>query len=350
MSNIDTSAAGLSAIAHELETFPGDGVMAGAIEALRALAAEKEAMEQVAIWLEAALKCPGFDWDADQRDMANEALSAYRGATPQLAAPSDAELVMAALDSGEWSLMRHLPDKRLTDAANKANAWSVRREIPPYCTDTGIHQWSGPTAIETLRKAQKELNLNGILPVPEAPSDAGFQVSINGGQWTGPEETVVTGNSVTLTVEPSDAGGEPEGWVPLTITFEEGYPEEVAYGPKRMMDRLKKWLDKFYALRLAAAPEAPQPTIWIDASDLRQVANGNIMRCHCAPENDGTLVGLSVVSQPAVRGPLNENEMLEAFGVAAGLPTHTGFSYFRDGVRFAERAHGIAGTQGGEAP
>ena len=34
----------------------------------------------------------------------------------------------------------------------------------------------------------------------------------------------------------------PEGWVPLTITHEGQHPEEIAYGPQRMMDRLVKWL------------------------------------------------------------------------------------------------------------
>lgn len=36
----------------------------------------------------------------------------------------------------------------------------------------------------------------------------------------------------------------PAGWVPLTIEWEAGYPEEVAFGPKHMMDRLAKWLGK----------------------------------------------------------------------------------------------------------
>ena len=39
----------------------------------------------------------------------------------------------------------------------------------------------------------------------------------------------------------------PDGWVPLTITHEGQYPEEVAYGPQIMMDRLGKWLGKYFA-------------------------------------------------------------------------------------------------------
>lgn len=49
------------------------------------------------------------------------------------------------------------------------------------------------------------------------------------------------GNAVTVL---------PDGWVPLTIEHEEGYPEDVAFGPQRMMDRLKKWLDRYFAMRL----------------------------------------------------------------------------------------------------
>jgi hypothetical protein len=46
---------------------------------------------------------------------------------------------------------------------------------------------------------------------------------------------------------PTGATPMPAGWVPLTLEWEPGYPEDVAFGPKRMMDRLKKWLDKHFA-------------------------------------------------------------------------------------------------------
>jgi len=59
----------------------------------------------------------------------------------------------------------------------------------------------------------------------------------------------------------------PEGWVPLTIEWEPGYPEDVAYGPQRMMDRLKKWLDKHFAARIAeSAAPAPVAQTDIDAA------------------------------------------------------------------------------------
>lgn len=64
----------------------------------------------------------------------------------------------------------------------------------------------------------------------------------------------------------------PEGWVPLTSEWEPGYPEDVAYGPQRMMDRLKKWLDKHFAARIAEsaapAPVAQPEPVYIRADDL----------------------------------------------------------------------------------
>ena len=44
----------------------------------------------------------------------------------------------------------------------------------------------------------------------------------------------------------------PADWVPLRLEWEPGYPEDVAFGPQRMMDRLKKWLDRHFATLVAA--------------------------------------------------------------------------------------------------
>ena len=49
----------------------------------------------------------------------------------------------------------------------------------------------------------------------------------------------------------------PEGWTDCTIEFGNDGPEVVAYGPKRMMTRLAKWLGKYFAQVIAeAAPKA----------------------------------------------------------------------------------------------
>ncbi len=48
----------------------------------------------------------------------------------------------------------------------------------------------------------------------------------------------------------------PDGWVPCVITYEGQHPEEIAYGPQAMMDRLKKWLDRYFEMRTAPAHPA----------------------------------------------------------------------------------------------
>jgi hypothetical protein len=60
----------------------------------------------------------------------------------------------------------------------------------------------------------------------------------------------------------------PEGWVPLTIEYEPGYPEDAAFGPPIMMERLKKWLDKYYAMLRQPKPEVEaKPVVWMLKED-----------------------------------------------------------------------------------
>ncbi|MAB24931.1 MAG: hypothetical protein CMK78_11370 [Pseudomonadales bacterium] len=63
----------------------------------------------------------------------------------------------------------------------------------------------------------------------------------------------------------------PSGWVPLLIEYDPGYPEEVAFGPQRMMDRLKIWLDKYFAMRSAAPAAIELSGIGRDAGHPRAV-------------------------------------------------------------------------------
>ena len=77
----------------------------------------------------------------------------------------------------------------------------------------------------------------------------------------------------------------PEGWIPLTIEHEPGYPEDVAFGPKRMMDRLKKWLDRYFEMRLNATPvqQVSVPDGW------RELAKRADDFLYSLPETDGVL-------------------------------------------------------------
>jgi hypothetical protein len=68
----------------------------------------------------------------------------------------------------------------------------------------------------------------------------------------------------------------PEGWVPLTMEWEPGYPEDVAFGPQRMMDRLKKWLDKHFARVIAER----HPGVLTDALQALDRIDDFIARCN----------------------------------------------------------------------
>lgn len=72
---------------------------------------------------------------------------------------SDAERIMAALDSGDWSITRNQPHSSFTDEANQKYAWSVRRERPPMCSEDGTRCWSGSTAIAALEWAAADLRM-----------------------------------------------------------------------------------------------------------------------------------------------------------------------------------------------
>ena len=85
--------------------------------------------------------------------------------------PSSADMVMAALDTGEWCLERMQHWHCLTDEGNREGAWLVKRQKAPYCADKpgalyGPRSWSGPTALDALQKAADDLGIR--LPQPAA--------------------------------------------------------------------------------------------------------------------------------------------------------------------------------------
>lgn len=121
----------------------------------------------------------------------------------------------------------------------------------------------------------------------------------------------------------AEAGGIPKGWVPLRIEYEPGYPEDVAFGPQRMMDRLKKWLDNYFS-NIAAAPPHPQPEqVTITADELAKYQHAhrwatelavNLARKHYPevtqwkplPDLLGVITQLDNMSTGLVRAPQPE--------------------------------------------
>jgi hypothetical protein len=117
-----------------------------------------------------------LDSGAYAKDRARDLGPMLLQAAPVAAEPSDAEIVLSALTSGEWGLVRNLPNDCFTDNANLRHAWSVRRLVPPYCADRhdSERQWSGPTARRALQTASDDLDvpLPAALAVSPAPQAA----------------------------------------------------------------------------------------------------------------------------------------------------------------------------------
>lgn len=84
-------------------------------------------------------------------------------------APTNAEIVLAALDSGEWAVERHMPQDWLTEEGNRQMAWSVKRTVAPYCSKRGPRVWHGQTAVEALRTAANDLGMELPATTPSPP-------------------------------------------------------------------------------------------------------------------------------------------------------------------------------------
>lgn len=106
-------------------------------------------------------------------------------------------------------------------------------------------------------------------PALEAPAAPALPAAYQGGMFA----TTPDGGTVTLRFSDASAGEQwferltdgfdalaaapqapaapsmlPNGWVPCILTHDGQHPEEVAYGPQIMMDRLKKWLGRYFEL------------------------------------------------------------------------------------------------------
>lgn len=70
----------------------------------------------------------------------------------------------------------------------------------------------------------------------------------------------------------------PSGWVALRLEFEPGYPEDVAFGPPVLMNRLKLWLERYFAHVASEGAAA--------ASDVLAERRRQIEAEGCTPEHD----------------------------------------------------------------
>lgn len=72
-------------------------------------------------------------------------------------APQEAQHVLAALASGEWSLTR-------PRVHGEPGSWRVERMAAPLCDSDGNRHWCGASAAEALQRARAALGL-GVEPV-----------------------------------------------------------------------------------------------------------------------------------------------------------------------------------------
>lgn len=155
------------------------------------------------------------------------------------------------------------------DAVEEGDAW-----LDPIF-DAAQARWpqASPLVAPQTAVAPSDAQILAALPPPSgiAPSNlAAVRLGMVGAMrnvWTEPAMLVFARSILKLAPSspPAAAGAIdareqevpkfPQGWVPLIVEYEPGYPEEVAYGPQIMMDRLKKWLDRYFALLIASREE-----------------------------------------------------------------------------------------------
>lgn len=143
-----------------------------------------------------------------------------------------------------------------------------------------VAQWFRGCWMETSdwNEASELQHLTHWLPLPSPPDDVAAPAEqqaprcsycdgtgdVHGidGEWRGICTECDAGTALRQQAAPKAAPTRtalPEGWTDCTIEFGNDGPEVVAYGPKRMMTRLAKWLGKYFAQVIAEAATKAAP-------------------------------------------------------------------------------------------
>ena len=124
------------------------------------------------LWLESIT---GGHHPASLAKFARAVLAKWGTPQPVVREHSEAEIVFAAISSGEWTVTRNQPSCYMTDEGNARNAWSVQRAVAPYCADLGPgnRSWNGPTALAALKAASKEMGIP--LPITQKGGQHGTE-------------------------------------------------------------------------------------------------------------------------------------------------------------------------------
>jgi hypothetical protein len=181
-------------------------------------------------------------------------------AAPALEAPAapseDLALVLAALEHGH-------PRARHSDVLAAARRLAVAPRAPAQEAP------AAPAVPESVREALEFYSQNNCVTVHEAEAvqyrkseDWEFSSYARDNQETHVVSTYRARHALAdlLAAAPQAPAAPsvlPSGWVPCILTHDGHHPEEVAYGPQNMMDRLKKWLSRYFEMLAQAAPAAP---------------------------------------------------------------------------------------------
>ena len=167
-------------------------------------------------------------------------------------------------------------------------------------------------ALEEMDEARKQARA-ALAAAPQAPAKGlpyePTSDMLNAGRACDPALPIDTVRAIwwamwrTAPQAPAAPSGLPSGWVPCILTHDGQHPEEVAYGQQIMMDRLKKWLGRYFELLAQAAPAAPAVDAWLQPADMAA-----LQRFHETAEDDESYdIGKDAVARLCAFGCLQSH-------------------------------------------
>jgi hypothetical protein len=189
----------------------------------------------------------------------------------RVVSPLDWDAHTVYLDMVRAGYAKHI-ELRLVSSSNNANP------DDPNAAPSDVPAQQEPEWIDGPHDIEQGMMRN---PKYVAPAAQGDERARFDAWWKYQHETAANrldGDDYMIFVDPKDqyqscwnaalsrqpsAPASAEPMVPLIIEYDPGYPEIVAFGTQMQMDRLKKWLDKLFAMRriqqAGALPELPAP-------------------------------------------------------------------------------------------
>ncbi len=198
--------------------------------------------------------------------------------------------------------------------------------------NTAVEDWGETKEDNTLHvifhkeQADKlEEILDFLDSLPDAPPEEGVILS-------GPSRAA---RVLRAQATPAAPVGLPSGWVPCILTHDGQHPEEVAYGPQIMMDRLKKWLGRYFELLAQKVLDEPVhaemlAALQAVAVDVVHVGAGeNAISDAARAKVEAVLERIGAPWPSPEAAPTTPDDVLCYIRAAATLPERHGFEVCR---------------------